>query len=309
MNQDNLVKIEKCFRDADIYGEICPASIAKYRSSIGKFFAVIGDKKLEDLSNDDIDDFIIQMKASGAGSSRIRNVINSVKWIVVNMQNSGTVFNQLNLLTIKQPKIMRKEVNYLTEVEISHFLDCIRNDIQKKKTVQNVRLMAFVMLLLQTGCRIGEVLSINTEDVNRQNKEVPIIGKGSKPRTLFLRDDTIKCLDSYLAMRHDNEKALFVTQNGESRWEQTDAGRSFRKYKIMSGIKKKFTIHTLRHSFATQYLMRGAGINVVQAALGHSDPMTTLRFYSGAVEKVKVKEMINDKHFDFIPESKLEKKD
>lgn len=45
---------------------------------------------------------------------------------------------------------------------------------------------------------------------------------------------------------------------------------------------------------------------MVQAALGHADPITTLKFYPGAVEKVKVRKMINDKHFDFIPKSKIE---
>jgi site-specific recombinase XerD len=156
---------------------------------------------------------------------------------------------------------------------------------------------------LQTGARIGEVLSINIEDIDRQNLEIPIIGKGSKPRTLFLKEETLNWIDKYLSVRKDNDKSLFATQSGESRWKQTDAGRSFRKYKEMSGIKKKFTIHTLRHSFATQLLIRGAGINVVQSALGHSDPITTFKYYSGAVEKVKVKEMINDRHFDFIPRS------
>ena len=101
-------------------------------------------------------------------------------------------------------------------------------------------------------------------------------------------------------MRKDDEQALFATQDGKSRWQQTDVGRLFRKYKRLSGIKKEFVIHTFRHTFATQYLMKGAGINVVQTALGHSDPVTTLKYYAATVEIAKVREMINDKHFDFI---------
>ena len=305
MNQDNLVKIEGCFQEASITDELCSASITSYRSSIGRFFTIIGDKPLEEVSNDDINNFIILMKGGGAGSPRIRSVINAIKWIVVKMQERGVIFKQLNLLTIKQPKLMKKEVNYLTEAEVNQFLGCVKGEIKKSETVKNIRFMAFAMLLLQTGARIGEVLSINIEDINKQNMEIPIIGKGRKPRSLYLTDATIYWIDKYLATRHDSEKALFATQDGMSRWKQTDAGRSFRKFKIMSGIKKKFTIHTLRHTFATQYLMKGAGINVVQSALGHSDPVTTLKFYSGAVEKVKVKEMLNDKKFDFIPDSAL----
>lgn len=302
MKRDKHALIEQCFREVMIDDKLRPASISKYRSSIKRFFTVIGDKRIEELSNRDIDNFIIQMKGE-IENSTIRGVINAIKWIVLRLQNKGIVFKELNLLTIKQPKIMKKEVNYLTDSEIEQFLNCIKENIEKKQTIKNIRFMAFAMLLLQTGARIGEVLSINIEDINRQNKEVPIVGKGNKPRTLFLTDETLSCIDRYLLTRHDSEKALFATQNGESAWKQTDAGRSFRKFKKLSGIKKEFTIHTLRHTFATQYLIRGAGINVVQSALGHSDPITTLKYYSGAVEKVKVKEMINDRHFDFIPRS------
>ena len=173
----------------------------------------------------------------------------------------------------------------------------------KRKTVKNLRFMAFITILLQTGARIGEVLAMNIRDIDRLNKEVRVIGKGSKPRTLFLRDETLYWIDLYLSARKDSEKALFTTQDGKSRWKQTDVGRSFRKYKRLSGIEKDFVIHTFRHTFATQYLMKGAGINVVQTALGHSDAVTTLKYYAAAVEKSKVRAMINDHHFDFIPKT------
>lgn len=299
--------IEECFRDARITDEICIGTEAKYRSSVIKFLSVVDIQKLEDLSNSDFDGFIIRMKDNGASNSRIRNVISAMMWVANKLQNKGIIFNNLNLLTIKKPKVMKKEVEYLTEQEVARFIGCVTKDIEKRPTVKNIRFMALIMFLLQTGARIGEVLSIDIEDIDRQNKEVKIIGKGNKPRTLFLRDETQDWIDRYLSTRNDSEKALFATQDGVSRWKQTDAGRSFRKYKELSGIKKKFVIHTLRHTFATQYLQRGGALPTVQAALGHSDPMTTLKYYSGAVEKVKVKEMINDRHFDFIPKMALEK--
>ena len=303
---DNLQLAEECFRDARITDDLCPSSITKYASSIKKFFTVICDKKAEDLTNADFDRFIIHMKEKGASNSRISNVIASAKWLITKLQGKEMAFDQLNLLTIKKPRAMKKETNYLTEAEIKQFLEGIQRDMAKRETVKNIRFLAFALILIQTGARIGEVLSIDIDDIDRQNKEIKIIGKGSKPRKLFLRAETIQVIDNYRAVRRDNEKALFVTQDGKSRWQQTDAGRSFRRYKKLSGIKKTFVIHTLRHTFATQYLMKGAGINVVQTALGHSDPVTTLKYYTAAVEGDKVKEMINDRHFDFIPGSIFE---
>ena len=296
---------EECFRDAGLTDELCPASIKKYRGSIKNFCLVVGYRKLEDLSNEDFDQFIIRMKEKGASNSRIANIIASVKWVIVKLKKRGMILTRLNIPEIKKPRVMKKETNYLTEKEIEMFLGCIKRDMAKRQTVKNIRMMAFITILLQTGARIGEVLSINIDDIDRENREIKVIGKGRKPRTLFVRNETLYWIDAYLSVRKDSERALFATQDGKSRWKQTDVGRSFRKYKSLSGIKKEFVIHTFRHTFATQYLMKGAGINVVQTALGHSDPVTTLKYYAATVEKAKVREMINDKHFDFIPKSDL----
>ena len=305
MENELLQLAEECFRDAILTDELCPASIKTYRGSIRNFCLVVGYRKLEDLSNEDFDLFIIRMKEKGASNSRIANIIASVKWFIGKLIKRGIVLMRLNLADIRKPRVMKKETNYLTEKEIGMFLDGIKRDMDERRTVKNIRMMAFVTILLQTGARIGEILSINIDDIDRENREIKVIGKGRKPRTLFVRDETLYWLDMYLSVREDHEKALFATQDGQSRWKQTDVGRSFRKYKRLSGIKKEFVIHTFRHTFATQYLMKGAGINVVQTALGHSDPVTTLKYYAATVEKAKVREMINDKHFDFIPKSDL----
>lgn len=306
--KNNIIELaEACFQKAILTDELSPASIRTYRRSIKSFCGVIGSKEFEDLGNEDFDQFIIRMKEKGVSNCRIANVISAVKWLIAKLKSRGIVLARLNVSDIKKPRVMKKETNYLTEKEIRMFLDCIKGDMAKRLTVKNIRFMAFVTFLLQTGARIGEVLSINIGDIDRDNREVKVIGKGRKPRTLFLRGETLYWIDRYLAIRQDNEKALFATQDGRSRWQQTDVGRSFRKYKNMSGIKKEFVIHTLRHTFATQYLMKGAGINVVQTALGHSDAVTTLKYYAASVEKAKVREMINDRHFDFIPRSALER--
>lgn len=296
---------EECFQSARITDELCSSTIKKYRYTIRRFAEAEISKNLEDLSNSDFLRFMIKMKERNVSNSSIANMIASVKWVITKLQERGMVFNRLNLSDIKKPRLRKKETNYLTEEEIRRFVYTIAQDIAKNATVRNIRFMAFTMFLLQTGARIGEVLSIDIADIDRHNKEVSVIGKGRKPRTLFLRKKTLYWIDRYLSTRRDTEPALFATQDGRSRWKQTDVGRSFRRYKLLSGIKKDFVIHTFRHTFATQYLMKGAGINVVQTALGHSDAVTTLKYYAAAVEKSKVREMINDKHFDFIPKSNI----
>jgi integrase/recombinase XerD len=159
-----------------------------------------------------------------------------------------------------------------------------------------------MQFLLQTGARIGEVLSIDYEKINRQTMEVPIVGKGNKPRTLLLRPETLQIMDKYLNLRDDSSPALFVALNGKSRWRQTDIGRSFRRYKKISGIQKHFTIHTLRHTFATQMLFASVPMNVVQFMLGHTNLETTMKYYIGNIEQAKAKEYMQDKYFEFMPQ-------
>lgn len=303
--EDNLKLARECFRKARITDELSPSSEKKYLSSIRAFLGRCNAPRWEALSNEDIENFTLQMKETGASNARIANILAALKWLITRLAREGVSFNQLRVEAIKKPKIVKKETNYLTEHELAKLLGCIQGDIQQRPTVNNLRLMALVMLLLQTGARIGEALSINKADIDRENKEISIIGKGAKPRTLFLRAETLSWIDRYLALRCDEEPALFVTQAGTDRWKQTDVGRVFRKYKVCSGIRKDFVVHTLRHTFATQYLLRGAGINVVQTAMGHSDPVTTLKYYAAAVEKAKVKAMINDRSFDFLPSAVL----
>jgi len=301
----NKELLEQCFRRVRLTRELGESSIEKYQSSIKRFFSIIGEKPFEEITIEDVENYILAARDKGANDARIANVISAIKWAISVMQKYDLIGDDMNLEKVKKPKIIRKEVGYLSEQEIDAFYGCIAKAISKNASIKNVRFMALMIFLLQTGARIGEVLSINISDINYQEKEVPIIGKGEKPRTLFLQDETLVWIDKYLALRKSDHEALFVSLDGKSRWQQTDLGRSFRRFRKLSGIKKRFTVHVLRHTMATRCLDRKVPINTVQFLLGHSSPMTTLKFYVGAVEKENARKVMQDEHFDFIPESAL----
>jgi site-specific recombinase XerD len=131
--------------------------------------------------------------------------------------------------------------------------------------------------------------------------EIPIMGKGHKPRSLFLSGDTLFWIDKYLSLRTDTTEYLFVTLNGQSKWQQTDVGRSFRRYREKSGIIKPFVLHTLRHTAATQLALKGVPMNEIQKILGHSRLETTIKYYIGAVEKDLAKKVMQDENYRYIP--------
>jgi integrase/recombinase XerD len=309
MNQGNLVIIEECFRKAKVIGKPCASSLIKYNSSIKKFLSII-PKNIEDLELRDFEDFIIKMREGKrpASNLQIAHIISAVKWLIKKAQDEGLISKSLDLNTVRRPKIEQKEQGYLTEEEIRMFFDCIQKDMQTNgEIIRIVRFRALIELWLQTGCRHEEALSINIGKIDWQNSEIPIIGKGEKPRTLKLRKPTILWLKKYLSVRKGENEALFVTLDGKNRWQQTDVGRSFRRYRDMSGIKKDFTPHTLRRTLATLLFHRGVGPEKIQLVMGHERLETTVKHYLKAAQQKVVSEiMMKDELFDFIPESALE---
>jgi site-specific recombinase XerD len=301
----NSKLIGEYFANACITGALSDSSMLKYKDSIRKFLSLTGCKFIGDLDNRDFDIFILKMRANGASGSRIRNVISAVKSLINYLQKEGLIGTGLDLEKIRKPKAERKDVSFLTIEEIKIFLEAIRSDIEAGVMIRKVRMMALVMLLLQTGARVGEALSIKVKDIDRLNMEIPIIGKGKKPRSLYIKNETLYWIDRYLSIRKSQSDFLFVTLNGQEPWQQTDVGRSFRLYKKKSGISKPFVLHTLRHTTATQLTLKGVPMNSVQHILGHTRLETTIRYYIGAIEKKMAKQVMRDEYYSFIPKDAI----
>jgi site-specific recombinase XerD len=305
MSDKNYKIIENFFEKVSITDELSDSSILKYKDSIKKFLYVLDNKFIDNLENSDFEIFISRMKRNGASNSRISNVISAVKKLLNFIQREKWISLKVDLDKIKKPKISRKEVLYLSEHEIKIFLGTILADIKKSETIRKVRMMALMIFLLQTGARIGEALSAKVQDIDRPNMEIPIIGKGKQPRTLFISRDTLCWIDRYLKIRKNDNEYLFTTLNGKSVWKQTDTGRAFRCYKKKSGINKRYVLHTLRHTTATQLLDKGVEINAIQFILGHRRLETTIRYYIGAIERNKAKRIMQDEHYRFIPKDAI----
>jgi site-specific recombinase XerD len=309
MTVENEKLIEVFFAAMKITGELSDSSIIKYQDSIRKFLSVVDDRFLGDLENSDFDRFILKMKEAGNSGARIRNVISAMKTLLAYLQKERLIELKLDLEKIRKPKLERKEVAYLSDEEIVLLLQAVRKDIADGIMIRKVRMMALLVLMLQTAARLGEALSIKIQEIDRINMEIPIIGKGKKPRSLYLSRDTLFWIDKYLELRHDHSEYLFVTLNGKSKWSQTDVGRSFRRYRRLSGINKVFVLHTLRHTAATQLALKGVPMNQIQRILGHSRLETTIRYYIGAIENDLAKKVMQDERYRFIPEGMVDKVD
>ena len=116
--------------------------------------------------------------------------------------------------------------------------------------------------------------------VNAKDLEITIIGKGSRVRIVYFSERTVNSLKNYLKTRaNDKEKALFINYKGPKKALRRLTTRSIenivKKYTLKAGLPITTTVHTLRHSFATDLLTQGVDLRTIQEFLGHKNIATT----------------------------------
>ena len=181
---------------------------------------------------------------------------------------------------IELPKVVRKQVTFLSAEEINRLLDAIPDD----GAVTSLRDKAIVELLFSSGLRVSELVSLDRDHINTKRREFMVRGKGQKDRPIFISQKAAHIIEEYLAKRADTLPALFLnvsrnntggTSGNYRRLSTRSVQRMVSKYAKLAGITKHVTPHTMRHSYATDLLMNGADIRSVQTMLGHSDISTT----------------------------------
>lgn len=176
---------------------------------------------------------------------------------------------------IELPKIGRKLPVWLTIEEVDALLSAPNLEIPS-----GLRDKAMIELLYAAGLRVSELVGLKLDQLHLTEGYLLAFGKGSKERLVPIGRSSIEWVRKYLEsaraqlLKGKNSSALFVSQK------RTPMSRQqfwllLKKYTHQVGIKKTISPHSLRHSFATHLLERGADLRAVQTLLGHSDISTT----------------------------------
>ena len=146
--------------------------------------------------------------------------------------------------------------------------------------IDHVRDRAMFLMLLRTGMRIGELLDLKIPEVNLKEKKV-IIYEAQKTRVgrvVYFSDDAKEALGSWLKARDPKKEFVFYGQ-GRNRLGYTGAQLRFEKYIEAAGLSAKgYTIHCLRHTFASELLNAGMRLECLQPLLGHTSLEVTRRY-------------------------------
>ena len=145
-----------------------------------------------------------------------------------------------------------------------------------KEVCSSVRDKAIICFLLSTGCRISEVCGLNRADVDFNNLECTVLGKGNKERTVYLDSVAAMQLQKYLDSREDDDEALF-TGKGTSRMQPGGIRKCLRVIGDRAGVPNVHP-HRFRRTLATNLIKHGMPIQEVANILGHEKLDTTMMY-------------------------------
>jgi len=251
------------------------ATVKNYASALKLFLQWLSELKVNKISDDVIQNYLYYCKQDKAYSfSSMKQVLATIRFLY------GKVFHQSipKVLDIK----LRKPVylpTVLSAKDISRFI----------RVTNNLKHKIVLLLIYSGGLRLGELLNLKIGDIDSDAMKIHIRqAKGKKDRYIMLSEKTLLMLRDYYK-KYQPHDFLIEGQKG-GKYSPTSVQSVFKTALKKSGIKKKVTVHSLRHSFATHLLDEGTDIRYIQELLGHKRLETTQIYThvsSHSINKIK----------------------
>ena len=254
-----------------------PKTINYYKQTINKMYKYI-DKSFVCISTDDLRHYLIDYQINGNLS---RVTVDNVRRILSSF--FGWLEDEDYILKSPVRRIHKvKSITTIKDTYSDEALEIMRDNCD------NLRDLAIIDMLASTGMRVGEMVLLNRCDVDFQERECVVLGKGSKERIVYFDARTKLHLKNYLASRQDNNPALFVTLKDPH--QRLQIGGIERR---LRDIGKKLKIqqvhpHKFRRTLATIAIDKGMPIEQLQKLLGHQRIDTTLQYAMVKQSNVKI---------------------
>lgn len=240
-----------------------------------------GKANVKDITSDDIKDFL-----------KIRNneETTTIAHNLTVIKNFHTYLVKEKLLAydvsefIERPKLRKSLPKTLSMEDIDILLNIPLN------TPFDYRNKAMLELMYGCGLRVSELVNLKINDIDQVNCLIRVLGKGSKERDIPLGEYALYYLREYLShrsnlLKNQNSDKLFLNNHGKGMTRQ-GFFKILKNLLKEKGLNSEVSPHTLRHSFATHLINRGADLRSVQEMLGHSDISTTKIYTKVSDEKV-----------------------
>lgn len=290
--------LEDFFKDCKFRKRLNPNTLRAYEIDIKQFTDFIN---MKDFSNDDIKGYIHFLNIKYDKYKTVKRKIASLKVFFFYLEDIGAIdvspFRKIKT-KIKEPKILPKIISSSIIDQIFTFLyDEIKQAKSEYKKGISIRNTAIVELLFSTGIRISELCNIQLDDIDLDNGNLLIYGKGSKERNLFIgNQEVINILRQHYALNREivNQKGYIFLNREGNRLSEQSIRKLLHHIEYQLNIKPHITPHMYRHTFATMLLDNDVDIRYIQKILGHSSISTT-EIYTH-VSNAKQKEILTIKN-------------
>lgn len=264
-----------------------------YRNDLDVYKIYLNDcgiNYVSDINKDNIKNFIKDRSIEEA--STIAHNLTVIKNFHKYLLKEGVVSDDVSLY-IERPKLRKLLPKSLSIEDVDLLLDI------KLNGPFDYRNKAMLELMYGCGLRVSELINLEINDIDIINCQIRILGKGSKERIVPLGEYSIDYLKKYLDIRDELLKQkscskLFINNHGTGMTRQ-GFFKMLKKLLKEKGLNPDVSPHTLRHSFATHLINRGADLRSIQEMLGHSDISTT-KIYTEVTDE-KVIDDYNNYHF------------
>ncbi|NPA15926.1 MAG: site-specific tyrosine recombinase XerD [Deferribacteres bacterium] len=241
---------------------LSPNTSSAYRHDIEEFLNFKGP-----LSSEGILEFVFHLYSRGCSPSTIHRKLSALnQFFIFLLEKKRIEKNPLDF--IDKPRKWEHLPSVLSPEEVENLLNA-----PDTRTPKGIRDRALLELLYSSGLRVSELCRLKTEDIDFNRGLLRVKGKGSKERMVPIGEEAFFWLKRHL----ENRKAgtfIFTSKRGNPLSRQR-VWQLIKEYAKRAGIIKKVSPHTLRHSFATHILLKGADLRVIQELLGHASIKTT----------------------------------
>ena len=277
-------------------------TIIAYRKDLNLFTSWCLNNKINfiEIQKKDINFYIHFLKEKNLNSSSVNRKLSVIKSFYDYLNQIGLV-NSNEFKIIGTQKLQKNLPKLLSEKEILHLIDksgkiYIENPI---KNIMYLRTQVILEILYSTGLRISELLNIKINQVANIKDKLYINGKGNKQRLVIFNQNALDLLKNWIAIMVKNKKNknsyLFENFDNTNVISRQQIYKDLKKLALKTNTElEKLSPHSVRHSFASHMLNRGADLRTIQKLLGHSDISTT-EIYT-QVRQNRLKGLVNNIH-------------
>jgi tyrosine recombinase XerC len=275
--------IDKFVRYLEIEKNYSPHTILNYKLDLNDFAKFNSETPIDKIDYLLLRKYLAVLKEKNLGSRSVGRRLSALRSFFRFLTREGLI-KANPILMLSSPKLDKHLPQFLTEDETAKLIESAFS--KNEKDERGLRDRAILETFYSTGMRISELVGLDLADMDFIGGTSKVYGKGKKERIVPIGDMAVKAIRIYLEKRKKQSEAVFLNRFGK-RITTRGVRDIVNKYIRVAGLKQGVSAHTLRHSFATHLLNRGADLRTVQELLGHANLSTTQIYTHLTTDKLK----------------------